>query len=280
LESLRGSGLKSPWSSPRPPPPAPPLPLPPIIYSVRFWGRITATTGDYFIACGVLTTADFPTRKWFFATGADLSLRQLPEVSAEHAALAAGMAAARFVGNPAARLGADADAPEEEEEAPAPEEGAEEGAEPPPRKILFTEAVRLAATVAAIEDACGVVPVGAFSVNAARHIVPNLSFAGVSASQATALSSWAHFRVPRDPARAATLAKAAAVPGTSDFLDSLASDEPKGVWGPVVDAARGIVRISSLLWPGYFGFASIDGTAKWGSVYVGDGRAAEIQWSL
>ena len=188
------------------------------------------------------------------------------------------MAGVRFIGNPAAQLGADADAVEEEEEEE--EEGGEGAEEKTPKKALFTEAVRVAATVAAIEDACGVVPVGAFSVNASRHVVPNSAFAGISASGATALASWAHFRVPRAPARVAALAKAAAVPGTHDFLDSLADDEPAGAWAPALDLAKGVVRVSSLQWPGYFAFATIDGTGKWGAIYCGDGRAAELQWSL
>lgn len=249
----------------------PSLPLSP---SVRFWGRVSATTGDYLIAIGVLSSSDVPVRKWFYATSKDLSLRSMPEVTPSFAEAAAALATTRFVGNPATRLGADADAEEEAEDA------VDEDGNAIPRKPVFTEAARLAATVASIESACGVVPVGAFAVTPTRHLVPNAAWGGLSATTATALSSWAHFRAPANPARASALTKAAAVPGSADFFDTLAEDEPAGVWAASVDAAKGVARVCSIQWPGYFAFATVDGTAKWGSIYVGDGRAAEIQWAL
>ena len=269
----RGTALTRRPRSPPPPHPTPPPPPPPPLRSVRFWGRVTGTTADYLVAAGVLSTADFPVRKWFYATSKELVLRQLPGVTAAFAAEAAKLGGARFVGNPSARLGADADAEEEAEELD--EEGVAK-----PRKELFSEAHRLAAAVAAIEADCGVVPKGAFAVTASRHVVPNAAFGGLSASAATALNAWAHFRPPTAPARAAALAKAAAVPGTDDFLDSLDDDEPRGVWATALDAGRAVARVASLRWPGYFAFATVDGTAKWGAVYVGDGRAAEVQWML
>ena len=118
------------------------------------------------------------------------------------------------------------------------------------------------------------------AVTATRHVVPNAAWGGLSASAATDLNAWAHFRPPTTPARAAALVKAAAVPGSADFLDTLAEDAPAGVWAPALDAAKAVARVASVAWPGYFAFATVDGTAKWGSVYVGDGRAAEIQWAL
>lgn len=245
--------------------------------SVRFWGRVQGTTADYLVVAGVLSSAEFPVRKYFFATTRDLSLQQLPEVTPEFAAQAAAPAVAsqRFVGNPAKLLGADAEAGEDEGEEELDEEG-----NPKPRKPRFNEAVRLAAAVATIERECGAVPKGAYAVTATRHVVPNAAFAGLSASEATSLGAWQHFRQPEHPARAAVLAKASAVPGCDDFLDPLSEDVPAGVWAAQLDAGRAIARVASLKWPGFFGFCTVDGTGRWGSVYVGDGRAAEIQFSL
>ena len=237
--------------------------------SMRFWGRVTGTTGDYLVVLGVLSTAEFPARKWFYATSKELALQQMPELSPEFAAAAAALARTRFVGNPAKLLGADAGAAEEEEEL-------DEQGNPKPRTPRFSEAHRLAALVAGVEAACGVVPRGAYAVTATRHVVPNAAFGGVSASEATNLAAWAHFRPAQHPSRASALTRAAAVPGSDDFLDSLAEDEPAGVWAAQLDAGKGVARVASLQWPGYFAFATVDGSAKWGSVYVGDGRAEEV----
>ena len=255
---------------------------------MRFWGRITGTTADYLIVAGTLSTSELPARKWFYATSKDLTLLQLPLPTPEVVTQAAAVASSRFVGNPAALLGADAEAGEEEEGEAGEEEVDEEG-NPKPRKPRFTEAHRVAATVALLEVECGVVPVGAYAVTATRHVTPSPAFAGVPASSATSLAAWAHFRPPRNPVRAATLAKAAAVPGTADFLDPLSEDAPAACWAATVDAGRGVARVASLRFPGYFAFATVSAGGggegggaggQWGSVYVGDGRAEEIQWML
>ena len=102
----------------------------------------------------------------------------------------------------------------------------------------------LAAAVAAIEGACAVVPRGAYSVTATRHVTPNAAFGGLSASEATNLTAWVHFRPAQHPARATALTRAAAVPGSDDFLDSLAEDQPSGVWAAQLDAARGVARVT------------------------------------
>jgi len=241
--------------------------------SMRFWGRVFGTTCDYLVVCGVLTTSEFPERKWFYTTTKELSLVQMPLATAEVMAQAEALASTRFVGSPGQVMGADADAPEEEEEL-------DEEGNPKPAKARFSEAHRLAATVALLERDCGVVPKGAYAVTATRHVVPNASFGGVSASLATSLAAWAHFRKPLNPVRAATLAKAAAVPGTDDFLDALSEDAAPNLWAAQLDAGRAVARVASLRYPGYFAFATVDGSAKWGSVYVGDGRAEQVQWMV
>jgi len=267
----KASLSRNPHSTPLPSPPTTPLPSPPS--SVRFWGRVLGTTCDYLVVCGVLTSSEFPERKWFYATSKDLVLVQMPLATPEVAAQAEALASTRFVGSPGQVLGADADAAEEEEEL-------DEEGNPKPKKARFSEAHRLAATVALLERDCGVVPKGAYAVTATRHVIPNAAFAGVPASMATSLAPWAHFRKPLNPVRAATLAKAAAVPGTDDFLDGLSEDVAPNLWATQLDAGKGVARVASLRYPGYFAFATVDGSGKWGSVYVGDGRAEQVQWMV
>ena len=240
---------------------------------MRFWGRVTGTTRDYLVVCGVVSTSEFPTRKYFYAVAPDLTLQQFPELTPEFTSAAEALAAGRFLGNPAKLLGPDADAGEEEEEL-------DEEGNAKPRKPRFSEAHRLAHVVGVIEGECGAVPKGAYAVTATRHVVPNPAFGGLSPTDATNLSSWSHFRVPRHPSRATALTRAAAVPGSDDFLDALVEDEPVGVWAATLDAARGVARVASLKYPGYYAFATTDGTAKWGAVYFGDGRPVEIHVML
>ena len=57
----------------------------------------------------------------------------------------------------------------------------------------------------------------------------------------------------------------------ADFLDPISNDKPKGTWALHLDAAKTIVHIRNLLWPGYFAFNKI-GTSRFGGAYIGDGR--------
>jgi radial spoke head protein 9 len=83
--------------------------------------------------------------------------------------------------------------------------GKDEEGNPKPAKPRFSEAVRLAATVAAIEHDTGVVPGGAYTVTPTHHVVPNPGFGGLSASEAGSLGSYAHFRRAEHPSRAGAL---------------------------------------------------------------------------
>ncbi len=200
----------------------------------------------------------------------------MPEVSPEMDRKAAAIGG-RFVGNPSKLLGEDADAPpeeEEEEEGAAGEGGEEEGAAAAapkkPRRVLFSEAHRLALTVARIDSSCGLVPVGAFVVTPTHHVVQDPLFAGLSATEATQLDRFAHFRVPTHPARRAVLARAAAI-GAGEFLDPICEDEHAAiVWRVHVDLGRARVLVRSLLYLGYFFFHDF-GSPRFGSMYVGDG---------
>jgi radial spoke head protein 9 len=168
-------------------------------------------------------------------------------VTPAFAAVADSLATTRFSGDPAKLLGPDADAAEEEEA----EGDIDENGAPKPRRVLFSEAHRVAATVLAIERDTAVVPRGAFAVTPTHHIVPNPSFAGVSGAAAGDLAAYVHFRAASHPARADALARAGVL-GADDWLDPLSEDAPEGCWGVSIDAARGVARLASLKWLGYF----------------------------
>ena len=254
----------SPWVSlarahrPRPParPPHPPN-------SIKLWGRVQGTTADYLVAVGHTSPMAAPGAgaKFFYTTTAALALVQMPDVTPAFAKLAAGVAG-RFAGTPAKLLGPDADAPEED--------GVDEAGNPLPKAAKFSEAHRLAVTVAAIERDTGVVPKGAFVVTPTHAVAAEPHFGGLDGTAAGSLGSYAHFRPAEHPARAHALAKPGAVPN-GDWLDPVSEDAPRGCWTLRLDGGKGVAELRSLRWPGYFFYAQVGGP-RYGGVYVGDGR--------
>jgi radial spoke head protein 9 len=93
---------------------------------------------------------------------------------------------------------------------------------------------------------------------------------GLTSVEAGDLSNYYHFREPTALAKKSVLERRGLVAST-DFLDSLAEDSPKGVWAVRVDKSRGQATLRSLAWPGYFFFHNV-GTARFGGAYFGDGR--------
>jgi radial spoke head protein 9 len=230
--------------------------------SIKFWGRVVGTTADYLVCCATVSTLEKPLRKWYYATTKSLSLQQMPEMTAEFTKLATGIMG-RFLGNPAKLLGPDADQPEED--------GVDDNGNPLPKKVRFSEAHRLAQVVGTIEHDTGVVPKGAFVVTPTHHIVEDAHYAGLNATEAGSLGSYMHFRPAEHPARAHALYKPGAI-AHSDFLDPISEDKPAGCWTLRMDKGKALVEIRSLSWPGY-SFFHLAGTARYGAVYVGDGRA-------
>jgi radial spoke head protein 9 len=210
---------------------------------------------------GITSTMASPSKKWFYATTKRLSLEQMPDLTPAFEAAAAAIGG-RFLGNPAKLLGPDADAPEEED-------AVDDAGNPKPKTVRFSEGHRLAAVVRRIDADTGLVPRGAFAVTPTHHVAPNVLFAGLSATEATSLASYYHFRPAAHPSRAHALHKAGVVPAT-DFLDPASEDGPAPVWTVRLDAGKGLVELRSLKWPGYH-FLHAVGTSKYGGVYAGDG---------
>lgn len=204
-----------------------------------------------------------PSKKWYFATTKNLTLQQIPDLTAAFTTVAASLNG-RFLGNPSKLLGPDADAPEEED-------SLDEEGNPKPKTVRFSEAHRLAYVLNSIDHDTGLVPKGAYIVNPTHYVTENNLFIGLNATEATDLSSYYHFRKAEHPLRANSLYKPGLVAAT-DFLDPASEDTPSGSsWSVRLDSGKATVELRSLKWPGYFFLHSL-GTPKYGGVYIGDGQ--------
>lgn len=236
---------------------------------ITFWGKITGTTRDYFIAQGT-TATDRITKSFYFSADEGVTFAKLPEVD-EFIESKVGAVKGMFTGNPA-NLYKDPNAPpaDEEEEEPEPEEdeGDEEKA-PDPSKRKLTELERLSHTVLCIDQDTCVVPRGAFIMTPVGLITKNKSFEGFNSSSSSNLSNYLLYR---DPQSEQTMKKirALGVSNNSDFLDAVTEDQPAGVWVTQVDDSCSKLKLRSLLWPGYE-FKMQVGTSDYTGAYFGLG---------
>jgi radial spoke head protein 9 len=116
---------------------------------------------------------------------------------------------------------------------------------------------------------CSIVPKGAYVVTPTHYLVPNPSFAGLSATEASDASNFLHFRRPEAAERQSAMDREGAVKDT-DFLDPVSEDEPRGVWSIRLEASEGVATVRSLRWPGFY-FAHRLGTTSFAGAYFGDG---------
>lgn len=135
--------------------------------------------------------------------------------------------------------------------------------------MKFSELHRLAHVVSCIDHDTAVVPRGAYILTATHATVRNATFGGLTATEAASPSNYFHFRAAEGLEAAAAASKDGLVAST-DFLDSIATDSPKGTWVLRVDAGTGSATLRSLAWPGYF-FSHTLGTSEFGGAYFGDG---------
>jgi radial spoke head protein 9 len=148
------------------------------------------------------------------------------------------------------------------EEAPDAEEGVEVES--------FREIHRLSWTVARIDHDVSVVPVNSWIASAAKSIVENKSYTGLSHGAAGELRNYLHFRAAESPLAQVSLEK----PGLSragDIFDPLDADKPKGCWTISYNDSATAANLKSLYWPGYFFFQTI-GVGEYGGVYMGNGQ--------
>jgi radial spoke head protein 9 len=83
------------------------------------------------------------------------------------------------------------------------------------------------------------------------------------------MRSWFHFRSPQTEEGRSKI-ESDEVIFSSDFLDDLQGDLPKGVWSLQMANNGRDVNCRNLSWPGYYAFHKL-GTNIFGSAYFGDG---------
>jgi radial spoke head protein 9 len=238
---------------------------------LKFWGRITGKTNDYLIAIAMKPAYPFPTKKFYYCTTGDFKLSQMPELSPEYKALAEGLIAKPFRGEPSLVI----ETAQAEEEAPPPPADGEEEVEPE----RFREEHRLAFAVDSIDHDVSVAPRGAYLVDASHQVVVNRAYDGLSYEAAGQLRSYFHLRLPESARAQAALEKPGIV-RASDFLDPVADDKPAGSWSLSYDPSHTMAILRSFYWPGYYFYAVI-GTGEFGGVYIGNGQPnVDIQFML
>eukprot|EP00938_MAST-03A_sp_MAST-3A-sp1_P001903 g1903.t1 len=185
---------------------------------INFWGKIYGTEADYLICCGTKKAFTSVPVKTFYVCVGD-GLRALPNLQNES-----------FTGS--LDTSVDVESGEEDGEA-------------------VTELHRLSAKVNEIDFDVSVVPHNAYFVDSSHQVRKNKTFQGLNFSLASSLSSYYHFRDPVKMNRKSILEKRALIPSTQ-FLDPLSEDSPKGIW-----------RLQ---------FSADKTTSKYSGAYFGDGK--------
>lgn len=239
---------------------------------IYFWGKVFGQKADYYIAYGLKASDfEFPSKKFYVACeskaveGTDniesFEFQALPTLTEETAdrIIALGIDN-MFTGVLSCVIDAAPNA-DADPDAPPPDV-----AQPPP----LTEMDRLAQVVQEIDFDTAVVPKGAYALNEAHMVVPSSDFKGVGLTEASALSSYVHFRPPTSVACLRALARTDAQ-FYANFLDPLQDDLPKGCWACRQDPSVSLVTLRSLAWPGYISY-HVPGSMKFGGVYFGYGQ--------
>ncbi|NWV35813.1 RSPH9 protein, partial [Grantiella picta] len=223
---------------------------------VWFWGCIQGVRGAYYIAEGLGPDRAAPRSRLYSLNCLDWSL--LTAAPAEALALAEQLKG-RFQGDPSFDYDLAATNPE------AAARLIEGGKEP-----VIKEETRLIATIEQIDREVGIVPRGAFVKTPLGSVHENRHFEGLSLAEAKKLSSYLHFTKPVNLKNKTLLEKADLDPST-DFLDSLEHDLPKGSWSIQLEKGGTVVVLRSLLWLGLT-FYHVPMTKQFGYVYFGTGE--------
>jgi radial spoke head protein 9 len=143
------------------------------------------------------------------------------------------------------------------------------GDEPPIVEHILTELDRLAWTIHKMNDECQIVPQNALCLTSQKMMEKNVYFKGLSIHESKQLSSYLHFRNPKDPYAISKFRKIGASNET-DFLDPITNDLPHGCW-ILKSYKQGLMtKIHNLLWPG-FEFYYEAGSSTYQQGYFGYG---------
>jgi|EP00802_Teleaulax_amphioxeia_P017411 radial spoke head protein 9 len=145
----------------------------------------------------------------------------------------------------------------------------DEEKKPTPEAKEMVEDVRLACMVEEIDTATSVIPVGSFILNSSSRVVANPYFRGLDLSAGLKLESYLHLRKPLQ-LQNAPISERAVLSKSTQFLDALTMDQPKGSWSLKHDAGNKIVVLRSLLYPGYVHWNTVANNT-FGGIYIGSG---------
>jgi radial spoke head protein 9 len=133
----------------------------------------------------------------------------------------------------------------------------------------MVEDVRLACMVDEIDVATSVIPIGAFVLNSFSRVVSNPYYRGLDLSAGLKLESYMHLRKP-SALKDMPISERATLSKSTNFLDPLTVDKPKGSWSLKHDAANRMVVLRSLLYTGYVHFNCVANSTH-GAIYIGSG---------
>lgn len=221
-----------------------------------FWGKIFGSTQDYLVVVNLdgTASAEFPTKKYYYCTTSDYTLRAAPTLSEEYETQADSITS-QFTGDPSF-MAYNGEEPEEEPE---------EDAAPVER---FREVHRLSYIIQQIDHDCAIVPKGAVVVDATKKVIFNKFFGGLSFHTASELRAYYHLRYPENPQGVASMKKPGIV--KADFLDCITKDAPQEMWTVAANSSGTASFVRNLYWEGY-NFYAVNGTAEYGGAYFGSG---------
>ena len=172
-----------------------------------FWGRVSGTRSDYYIAMGVTYKHqyEFPTKCFFFASSNDFVFRKFRDMNRQHET-EYDKILTPFIGDSThvyikedrektpEQLAADAEKDNQVEERDPLEDTPPED---PNKGVIYRSLIeedRLLYSVMAIENDCSICPHGAFRMTEDHEVERNVAFRGLSRDHTFTLSYYSHFR--------------------------------------------------------------------------------------
>jgi len=221
---------------------------------IRYWGKISGTKEDYFIVYGINKDELVGRRFLYSLNCVDWHLLQDPN---QETITKAELIKGRFIGDPSyeyehvnvERIGEGEDAHDEE--------------------TVFTikEEERLAAVVHLITDEF-VAPRRAFMKSAEGIVTRNPSYRGLNPAETGHVTNWFHFRSKQT--KKPDIKQQAHIDPAIDFLDTIESDIPAGVWS-IQNETGSNVTLRNLKWIGLIGFG-VPASPCFGCAYFGTGE--------